>query len=31
MGDAVRSHARLLADLGGVDGLAERYWASERL
>jgi len=31
MGDAVRSHARLTADLGGVDGLAERYWASERV
>ena len=31
MGDAVRSHARILADLGGVSGLAERYWASERI
>jgi hypothetical protein len=29
MADAVRSHARLMAELGGVDGLAERYWASE--
>jgi LmbE family N-acetylglucosaminyl deacetylase len=31
MADAVRSQARLIADLGGVDGLAERYWASERI
>ena len=31
MADAVRSHARVVAELGGVDGLAERYWASERI
>jgi LmbE family N-acetylglucosaminyl deacetylase len=31
MADAVRSHARAIADLGGVDGFAERYWASERI
>jgi LmbE family N-acetylglucosaminyl deacetylase len=30
MADAVRSQARLIAELGGVNGFAERYWASER-
>jgi len=27
MGDAVRAHGSKIAALGGVDGLAERYWA----
>ena len=31
MADAVRSQARMMAELGGVSGLAERYWASERI
>ncbi len=31
MADAVRSQARIIAELGGVSGLAERYWASERV
>jgi LmbE family N-acetylglucosaminyl deacetylase len=30
MGDAVRAFGRKVAALGGVDGLAERYWASRR-
>ncbi len=31
MADAVRSQGRIIAELGGVSGLAERYWASERI
>ena len=31
MADAVRSHARIIAEIGGIDGLAERYWVSERV
>jgi hypothetical protein len=31
MADAVRTHARQIADLGRVDGFAERYWASARV
>jgi LmbE family N-acetylglucosaminyl deacetylase len=31
MADAVRSFHRRVADLGGVPGAAERYWASTRL
>jgi len=31
MADAVRSYARVVAELGGVNGLAERYWVSERI
>jgi LmbE family N-acetylglucosaminyl deacetylase len=30
MGDAVRAFGRKIAALGGVDGQAERYWASRR-
>ena len=31
MASAVRAHARQVAELGRVDGFAERYWASERI
>ena len=31
MADAVRSHAKIVAEMGGIDGLAERYWVSERI
>ncbi len=31
MADAVRAYGRKVAELGAVDGLAERYWASTRL
>jgi len=31
MGDAVRSHARIIAELGEVPGLAERYWVADRI
>ena len=31
MADAVRSYGRAMAALGGVDGSAERYWASGRV
>lgn len=31
MADAVRSYGRAMADLGSVDGAAERYWASGRV
>jgi LmbE family N-acetylglucosaminyl deacetylase len=31
MADAVRTYGRQLADLGGVGGFAERYWASSRV
>jgi hypothetical protein len=31
MADAVRTHAKQIADLGRVDGFAERYWASARV
>jgi LmbE family N-acetylglucosaminyl deacetylase len=30
MADAVRAYARQIAELGRVDGFAERYWASGR-
>jgi LmbE family N-acetylglucosaminyl deacetylase len=31
MANAVRSHGRVIAELGGVDGSAERYWVSGRV
>ena len=31
MADAVRSYGRAMAELGSVDGQAERYWASTRV
>jgi hypothetical protein len=31
MADAVRTHARAIAGIGGVDGSAERYWVSSRV
>jgi LmbE family N-acetylglucosaminyl deacetylase len=31
MANAVRSHGRLIAEVGGVDGSAERYWVSGRV
>ena len=31
MADATRAYGRALAELGGVDGSAERYWASGRV
>jgi LmbE family N-acetylglucosaminyl deacetylase len=31
MADAVRSYGRAMAELGSVDGAAERYWASSRV
>ncbi len=31
MADAVRSQGRVMAQLGGVDGSAERYWVSGRV
>jgi len=31
MANAVRSHGRVIAELGGVDGSAERYWVSDRV
>jgi LmbE family N-acetylglucosaminyl deacetylase len=31
MADAVRAYGRSLAELGGVDGSAERYWVSGRV
>jgi LmbE family N-acetylglucosaminyl deacetylase len=31
MADAVRRYGRIMAEVGGVDGSAERYWASDRV
>ncbi len=31
MANAVRSYGRAIAEVGGVDGSAERYWVSERI
>jgi LmbE family N-acetylglucosaminyl deacetylase len=31
MANAVRTHGRLIGELGGVDGSAERYWVSGRV
>jgi LmbE family N-acetylglucosaminyl deacetylase len=31
MADAVRRYGRVMAELGGVDGSAERYWVSDRV
>lgn len=31
MANAVRSHGRIIAEAGGVDGSAERYWVSGRV
>ena len=31
MADATRAYGRAMAELGGVDGAAERYWASGRV
>jgi LmbE family N-acetylglucosaminyl deacetylase len=31
MADAVRTYGRQIGELGGVDGFAERYWASSRV
>ena len=31
MADAVRSHAKIVGEMGGIDGLAERYWVAERI
>ena len=31
MADATRAYGRAMAELGGVDGSAERYWASSRV
>ena len=31
MADAVRSHAKIIAELGEVPGLAERYWVADRV
>jgi LmbE family N-acetylglucosaminyl deacetylase len=31
MADAVRSHAKIVAETGAIDGLAERYWVAERI
>jgi LmbE family N-acetylglucosaminyl deacetylase len=31
MANAVRSHGRIIAEIGGVDGSAERYWVSGRV
>jgi LmbE family N-acetylglucosaminyl deacetylase len=31
MANAVRAHGRVIAELGGVDGSAERYWVSGRV
>ena len=31
MADAVRAYGRAMAELGDVDGHAERYWASGRV
>ena len=31
MADAVRAYGRAMAELGDVDGSAERYWASGRV
>jgi hypothetical protein len=31
MANAVRSHGRVIAELGEVDGSAERYWVSGRV
>ena len=31
MADATRAYGRAMAELGGVDGSAERYWASGRV
>ncbi len=31
MASAVRAYGRILAELGEVDGSAERYWASDRV
>ena len=31
MADAVRAYGRAMAELGGVDGSAERYWATGRV
>jgi len=31
MANAVRAHGRVIAELGAVDGSAERYWVSGRV
>ncbi len=31
MAEAVRAYGRAMAELGDVDGSAERYWASGRV
>jgi hypothetical protein len=31
MAAAVRAYGRAMAELGGIDGSAERYWASGRV
>ena len=31
MADAVRAYGRAMAELGDVDGSAERYWVSGRV
>ena len=31
MADAVRAYGRAMAELGDVDGSAERYWTSGRV
>jgi hypothetical protein len=31
MGEAVRAQGLKVGALGGVDGLAERYWVSRRI
>jgi hypothetical protein len=31
MASAVRSHGAVIAEMGGVDGSAERYWVSGRV
>ena len=31
MADAVRKYARTMAELGEIDGMAERYWVTSRV
>ena len=31
MGNAVRAYGRTMAELGGVEGAAERYWVTSRV
>ena len=31
MADAVRKYAKILAELGDIDGAAERYWVTSRV